>query len=309
MPRLKAPSASASASTPGGGPLFDDGFLRKLEYLYIVSQKIFGGQYRAQRKTQKVSSGIEFADYRDYAPGDDLRYIDWNIFSRTEKLVLRLFEEEEDLFVYFLLDTSVSMTLGSPRKLDYAKRLIASLAYIALSNMDNVSVIPFSASVTGRLPPTRGKAQIFKIFKYLESVSVGQHTEMREAFKTFATQNPRRGVAVIVSDFYDPDGYAEALNALRYQKFEVYVLHLFDDLELKPALRGDIELVDCETGEVRSVTVTPRLIQQYAQMHRAYCDEIEDFCLKRRMLYFRTPIQIPFDELVLRVFRAGGFLK
>jgi uncharacterized protein (DUF58 family) len=306
MTRLKAPT---TASAGAGEPLFDEEFLRKMEYLYIVSQKIFGGQYRAQRKTKKVADGIEFADYRDYNPGDDLRYIDWNIFSRTEKLVLRLFEEEEDLFVYFLLDTSRSMTLGSPRKLDYAKRLIASLAYIALSNLDNVSVVPFSGAVAGRLPPTRGKAQIFKVLQYLQRVGEGQQTEMRESFKTFAAQNPRRGVAVVVSDFYDPDGYADALNALRYQKFEVYVLHLFDDMELRPELRGDIELMDCETGEVRSVTVTPRLLQQYAQMHRAYCDEIEDFCLKRRMLYFRTPIQIPFDELVLRVFRAGGFLK
>ncbi len=306
MAKLKVTSG---VSGGGAATLFDETFLKKIEYLYIVSQKIFGGKYRAERKTKKVATGIEFADYRDYTPGDDLKGIDWNIFSRTEKLVLRLFEEEEDLFVYFLIDTSLSMTMGEPRKLDYAKKVVASLAYIALSNLDNVSIVPFSGGVAGRMPPTRGKAQIFKIFDYLQRMQDGQRTQMQEAFRSFAAQNTRRGVVVVVSDLYDPQGYAEALNVLRYQKYEVYVLHLYDENELKPSLRGDLELMDCETGEVRSVTVTARMLANYREMHRAYCDEIEDFCLKRRMLYFRTPTQIPFDELVLRVFRAGGFLK
>jgi len=302
MAKFKA----TAARTTG---LFDEAFLKKIDYLYIMSKKVFAGQHRAERKTRKVASGIEFADHRPYSAGDDFRHLDWKIYSRTEKLLLRLFEEEEDLYIYFLIDTSLSMLLGEPRKLDYAKRVAAALAYIGLSNMDRVSIVPFNSAVTGRLPPSRGKAQIFKVFDFLTKINEGAETNMRDAFRTFAAQNKRRGIAVVISDFYDPAGYTEALNLLRYQKFETYCIHVFDEFELKPNLRGDIELVDCETGARRSITVTPRLLERYRKAHRAYCDELEEFCIKRRMLYFRTPIQLPFDELILRVFRAGGFLK
>ena len=142
---------------------FDERFLRKLEYLHIMSKKIAAGQARAQRKTRIVGSGLEFADHRNYSPGDDMRNIDWKVYGRTNKLFLKLFEEEEDLYIYFLLDTSKSMTLGfEPTKWDYAKQCAAALGYIGLSNLDRVSIIPFSAKLDGRMPPTRGKAQIFK---------------------------------------------------------------------------------------------------------------------------------------------------
>ncbi|OIP29057.1 MAG: hypothetical protein AUK47_28455 [Deltaproteobacteria bacterium CG2_30_63_29] len=301
MAKLKATSARQSE-------LFDETFLKKIEYLYIVSKKIFVGRSRAERKTRKVASGIEFADHRNYTAGDDFRYLDWNVFGRTEKLLLRLFEEEEDLYIYFLVDTSTSMQLGSPRKLDYAKKVAAALAYIGLSNMDRVCIVPFNAQLAGRLPPSRGKGQIFKVFDFLQDLNEGKQTLMYEAFKSFVAQNKRRGIAVVISDFYDPGGYDAALNLLRYQKFETYCIQIYDDLELRPGLRGDIELVDCETGERRSVTVTPKLLDRYRSAHQGFCEELEDYCIKRNMLYFRTPIQMDFDDLILRVFRAGGFI-
>ena len=149
-------------------PLFDDDFLKKLEYLFIVSKKVFSGRLRSERKTKIVGSGIEFADYRDYVPGDDLRYLDWSVLARTERMLIRLFEEEEDLFIYFLIDMSQSMRLGGAAKLSYAKRLAAALAYIGLSNMDRVSVVPFADNLLDRLPPARGRGQIFKVFRFLE---------------------------------------------------------------------------------------------------------------------------------------------
>ncbi|PJB49316.1 MAG: DUF58 domain-containing protein [Deltaproteobacteria bacterium CG_4_9_14_3_um_filter_63_12] len=301
MAKLKATSARQSE-------LFDETFLKKIEYLYIVSKKIFVGRSRAERKTRKVASGIEFADHRNYTAGDDFRYLDWNVFGRTEKLLLRLFEEEEDLYIYFLVDTSTSMQLGSPRKLDYAKKVAAALAYIGLSNMDRVCIVPFNAQLAGRLPPSRGKGQIFKVFDFLQDLNEGKQTLMYEAFKSFVAQNKRRGIAVVISDFYDPGGYDAALNLLRYQKFETYCIQIYDDLELRPGLRGDIELVDCETGERRSVTVTPKLLDRYRSAHQGFCEALEDYCIKRNMLYFRTPIQMDFDDLILRVFRAGGFI-
>ncbi len=288
---------------------FDEAFLKKLEYLYIVSQKIIGGRLRAQRKTKIVGSGIEFADYRTYAHGDDLRNIDWRIYARTEKLFLRLFEEEEDLYIYFLIDSSKSMTLGEPDKWSYAKRVAAALGYIGLANLDRVSIIPFSSQLDGRLPPSRGRGQIFKIFDFLNSLEPGQQTSLGDAFRTFVTQNKRKGIAVVISDFYDPRGFEEGLNYLRYHKFEPMVVHLSDDRELDADFRGDLQLVDCETGQIADITVTASMMKEYRKAFEAYCEKLEEYCVKRQILYFRAPIQVPFDELILRVFRAGGFLK
>lgn len=288
---------------------FDEAFLKKLEYLYIVSKKIVSGALRAQRKTRIVGSGLEFADHRNYSAGDDLRNIDWKVFARTEKLFLKLFEEEEDLYIYFLLDTSQSMQLGEPNKWSYGRRLTAALSYIGLSNLDRVSIIPFSSKLDGRLPPARGKAQIFKIFDFLNGIEPGEGTSLAEAFRTFVTQNKRRGVAVVISDFYDATGFEEGLNFLRYHKFEPLVIHLFDDRELNPDFRGDLQLVDCETGEVADITVTSAMKKEYIRAFEAWSEELEEYCVKRDILYFQAPIQIPFDELVLRIFRAGGFLK
>lgn len=288
---------------------FDEKFLRKLDYLYIMSKKIASGAARAQRKTRIVGSGLEFADHRDYSPGDDMRNIDWKVYGRTSKLFLKLFEEEEDLYIYFLLDVSQSMLLGSPNKWDYAKRTAAALSYIGLSNLDRVSIIPFSSKLDGRMPPTRGKAQIFKVFDFLSSVEAGRHTSLADAFKTFIAQNKRRGVACVISDFYDPTGFEQGLNFLRYHKFEPIIIHLYDERELDPQLNGELQLVDCETGEIREITVTPQILKRYRQVWDDFCAEVEGYCSKRDILYFRVPIQVPFDDLVLRIFRAGGFLK
>ena len=291
--------------------IFTDEFLKKLEVLHIISRKIASGAIRAERRTKKIGSGIEFADHRNYTLGDDFRNLDWTIYARTRKLLLRLFEEEEDLYIYLLVDCSASMGMGldGEHKLRYAKKLAAALAYIGLSNLDRVAVIPFNSRLTARLPPARGRGQIYKIFNFLSSMEVGGETNIKDAFRTFVTQNKRRGVATVISDFYDPQGFQEGLNFLRYQKFEPIVMQIYDEAELNPALRGDLELVDCETGELREVTVTAALLKRYREAFFEYCDELEEFCVKRQLLYFRSPIQEPFDELVMKVFRAGGFLK
>ena len=288
---------------------FDERFLRKLETLHIMSKKIASGQTRAKRKTQIVGSGLEFADYRNYSPGDEMRNVDWKVYGRTNKLFLKLFEEEEDLYIYFLLDTSTSMNIGhSPTKWEYAKSVAAALGYIGLSNLDRVSIIPFSSTLINRLPPTRGKAQIFKIFDFLSLVEPGEQTSLEVAFRTFVAQNKRRGIACVISDFYDPTGFERGMNSLRYYKFHPIVLHIYDERELDPNLHGDLQLVDCETGEVREVTVTPAMIRRYREVWEAYCEELESYCVKRNILYFRAATATPFDELVLRIFRAGGFL-
>ena len=289
--------------------LFDEQFLKKLEYLHVVSRKIFTGGARAERKMRKVGSGIEFADHRRYTWGDDFRYIDWNVYGRIDKLLLRLFEEEEDLHIYILLDCSKSMLIGTPLKLHYAMQVGAALSYIGLANLDRVAIMPFSERLLGRLPPARGKGRIFKVFEFLRNAPAGGDTALAPCVKSFVHQNKRRGLVVVISDYYDPTGFEEAINTLRYNKYEPFVLQVYDQKEANPSLHGDLALVDCETGTVKEVTITRALLEAYQREHERYCGELAEFCTARAIPYFRTHTNIPFDDLVLRIFRTGGFLR
>jgi uncharacterized protein (DUF58 family) len=306
-----APAAAQKKPRAKNDELFDDEFQKKLEYLYIVSKKLFAGRSRADRRTKKIGSGIEFADHRHYTMGDDFRYIDWNIYGRMDKLLLRLFEEEEDLSIYMLLDCSKSMTIGAPSpKLDYAMRVCAALCYVGLANLDRVSIIPFSNDLyRDRLQPARGKGRIFKVFDFLRNVEPTGITDLQESLTNFVHQTKRRGLVVVISDFYDPIGYEAGLNKLRYHKFDPFIVQLYDKKEANPPLHGDLTLVDCETGELREVTISSALLDTYKREHERYCAELDQFCTSRAMPFFRTDTTLPFDELVLRIFRKGGFIK
>ena len=288
--------------------LFDEELQRRLEVLALVARRIYRGRQRAERRTRKTGAGIEFADHREYAPGDDFRYLDLNVYQRTGRLLIRLFEEEEDLSVYVIVDTSRSMEMGNPAKLDYAKRIAAALSYVALANLDRVSVLGFSDQMQSRLAPTRGKNRIFKVFEFLRPLEASGETDLRTALRTFAAQNKRRGVAILISDLYDPKGFEDGINQLRYAKFDPYVLHVIDPNDARPPLHGDVRLVDHETGETREVTVTPRILDKFAKAHARYLHEIQEFCGNKQVTYHPLPTDVPFDEAILRILRTGGLL-
>lgn len=289
--------------------LFNEEFLKKLEYLHMVSRKTFVGANRADRRMRKIGSGIEFADHRKYSSGDDFRYIDWNVYGRIDKLLLRLFEEEEDLHIYILLDASKSMLIGEPLKLHYAMQMAAALTYIGLANLDRVGIVPFSDALHPSLPVARGKQRIFKVFDFLRQVEAGGPTRLDVATDKFVHQYKRKGLAIVISDFYDPQGFEEGINSLRYNGFEPFVLQIYDQKEVNPNFHGDLTLVDCETGAAKEITVSKSLIEAYKREHDKYCGELSDYCSSKGIPYFRTHTQIPFDELVLKIFRIGGFLR
>jgi uncharacterized protein (DUF58 family) len=289
--------------------LFDEQFQRKLEYLALVSRRVFAGRLRAERRTKKSGSGVEFADHRDYQPGDDFRYLDWNVYQRFEKLLVRLYEEEEDLAIYFILDTSASMAFGDGQKLRYAKKVCAALAYVGLANLDRVTMVTTSDRVMERMPETRGKARIFKAFRFLRAVEAEGTTDLGDAMKTFVAQNKRRGLAVLVSDLYDPRGFEKGINVLRYNKFDPFVVHVTDPAEGKPRLNGDVLVYDCETGDEREVTVTAKVLTRFAEAYAGYLADIDRFCATHQVPYVTASVDVAFDELILRVFRRGGFLR
>jgi uncharacterized protein (DUF58 family) len=291
--------------------LFDDEFQRKLESLTLVSRRVFAGRMRAERRSKKKGSGVEFADHRAYAPGDDFRFVDWNVYQRFGKLLVRLFEEEEDLSIYFIVDCSASMAFGKLSKFDQARRLCAALAYVGLANLDRVSVVAASEEKGLLLPATRGKNRIFKVFHYLEQLEARGTTDLEASLKTFVAQHKRRGLAVLISDLYDPAGFEAGINVLRYNKFEPYVLHMVEPSgAFAPGgqILGDVNVYDCETGEEREVTVTEQVLESVKKAHQDYAAAIARFCTRSHVPYFPAPPDVPFDELVLSVLRRGGVL-
>ncbi len=293
---------------PPESPLFDGEFLKKLEYLHVVSKRLFAGQFRAERRARKRGSGLEFADHRAYAPGDDFRHVDWKAYQRLNKLLLRLFEEEQDLPIYIFLDSSRSMFDGAPPKFGYGQQVAAALCYIGLAHLDRVSLFAYSNRLARELAPQRGKGQIFKVFKFLNELEPEGRTDARQAFTKFCTSRRAHGVAVVISDFMDPAGFDAGLDVLRRHRHETYALHVTGRLDSAPELRGEVQLVDAESGSVQNLEVTASLVRAYGNAFERLCDEIAAYCAQYRIGYVRTDTEVPFEEAILQVFRQGGFL-
>ena len=289
--------------------LFDDEFLKKLEYLYLVSKKVFAGKTQAMTRSKKVGWGMEFADHRDYHPGDDLRYLDWNLYGRVEQLVTKLFHEEENLHVYFLLDASRSMNHGDPSKFDYARKIVAALSYVSLANLDSVSIIPFGADLQPWLAGVRGKGQILKVFEYLENLEPSTMTNMETAFRTFCASIKSRGLVVVVSDFFDENGFEKPLKSIYFAKHDLSTICVHHVDEAAPELRGAVQFTDSESGEIQMVTISPRILRRYQKEYAAFVENLRGVCHGLQSSFLHTLTEIPFEELILNVFRQGRFIK
>ena len=298
-------AANRKADGREAGP-FDEEFLRKLELLSVVSKRLLAGQFKAERRAKKVGSGIEFADYRGYVPGDDFRAVDWRAYMRLNRLILRLFEEETDLPVYIFVDASRSM---GQRKLDYAKRVAAALAYVGLSNLDKVHMVVYADGIIEELPAQRTKSQIFNIFRFLNSVVPSHETNAGRAFHRFFGANRRRGIVAVVSDFFDPNGVGHAFDIVRYQRQDLLAVHVVTPEDAAPPLNGEVTLVDTETDWNQDITVTPGLLGAYEEVFQEYCDEIERYCTLYGFGYMRTATDFPFEDLIMQVMRSGRFLS
>lgn len=285
--------------------LFDSEFLKRLEYLSLVSRRVFRGQLLAQRRTKQMGGGIEFADHREYSRGDDLRYVDWNIFARYNELLLKRFQEEEDLHVYILLDISKSMQAGAPNKFDYARRIAAALAYIALADLDRVSIYAYADQVQSVMPLTRGKDRILTVLRYLEDLQLsGTQTNLYTASKALVHRAQRTGLVVILSDLFDQQGFRSGVDLLRHRKFEPHVVQLHTSEEANPTHLGDVELEEIESGERRKITVTERKLKEYRKLFAEFLEGVDVYCRNYSMGCTRTTTDVPFDELILRMMRA-----
>ena len=285
---------------------FEDDFLKKLEYLHVVSRRAFAGQSRADRLAPKRGRGLEFADHRQYSPGDDFRHIDWKAYKRLNRLLLRLFDEEQDLPIYLFLDVSRSM--AQPAKFDQARRICAALCYIGLAHLDRVTLLQFGQDLGDETVPGRGKGRIFRVFEQLERLEPNGATDLRGVFKKFASRTRQRGLAVVISDFLDPAGFENGLKLLASMGHDVFVIHIASAADRDPGAMGDVRFVDAETGERRDIDVTPALAEAYAKAWDRFAADLATFCGRYRLGYLRADADQPFEDIVLKTFRAGRFL-
>jgi uncharacterized protein (DUF58 family) len=290
-------------------PLLDSLFLAKLEQLELVSRKIFLGVMKGERRSKKKGQSVEFADYRNYVKGDDLRFLDWNLYGRLDRLFIRLFREEEDLHFYLLIDNSLSMDFGTPSKLHYARQVAAALAFIGLVNMDRVVIEAFNERLTQSLPAVRGRRSLFRVLDFLQKLEPAGPSNLRESLRSFSIKSSGKGVVVLLTDLMDKGGYEEALRYLVARQFDIYVIQILSQEETDPEILGDLKLIDVEDSDEAEVTVSGPLIQRYKHNLAAYQSSIQEYCNRRGITFLFTSNQVPFDRLVLTYLRQRGLVR
>jgi len=283
--------------------------LAQLERLELVSRKVFRGRMKGERKSKRKGQSVEFADFRQYVPGDDLRFIDWNLFARLERLYLKLFLEEEDLHFYALIDTSGSMDFGEPTKLQYGKQLAAALGFIGLCRADRVKIESLGTSSRKPGPTLRGRSSLWRMQEYLDGIQAGENVSLVEGIKNFCLRNSGKGILVLISDLMDKEGYEKALRFLVAQQMDVYLLHVLCPEELNPEIKGDLKLIDCEDEDVAEITVSRPLMDKYKRTLATFIDGAREFCTRRGMSYLMVSTETPVETLVANYLRKRGLVR
>jgi uncharacterized protein (DUF58 family) len=323
--------------------IFDAEFMRKLERLSLVSRKLKSGVMKGERRSTKRGQSVEFADYRNYTPGDDLRRLDWNAYARMERLFIKLFQEEEDITVHLLLDASKSMDWGDPatitvsapvasisdeapavggvltptgatrdqNKLVYARRTAAALGYVALANLDRLSVTAFSSLGLQRFSAVRGKGHAVSLLRWIAGVRSEGATDLDLTLRQYARRAKYPGLLFVLSDFLVDGGGIEGLKALQSAGHEVNVIHILAPAEIHPelALIGDLRLKDIETGATQEVSIDGGVLDLYREKFDAWQSGIESFCRRRGINYIQVTTDQPFEDLVLHYLRRRGILS
>jgi uncharacterized protein (DUF58 family) len=283
---------------------FSPEFLSQLERLSLLSRRAFRGSVKGERRSPRRGHSVEFADYRAYGVGDDLRYVDWNIYGRLDRLHVKLFVDEEDLCLHALVDASGSMDFGTPSKLTYAVRVAAALGFVGLVSHERVGVGILRERATEGWAPARGRNQVVTLLDFLSDVRPGGRTRLNEALGEYALRAREPGLAVVVSDLLDPQGFEAGVRALLERRFDVHLVHVLDPGELNPDLAGDLRLYDAETGEARNVTVDGEAMRGYRDRLARFLERVEAFCRSREVGYHRVSTETPVEEFVVAQLRG-----
>ena len=303
--------------------LLDPAFLRKLERLRIQARRAFPGTMRGERRSTRRGASVEFADFRKYEAGDDFRHVDWNIYARLERLMLRQFVEEEDVRIDILIDQSQSMRFGESRtKFDFARRAAAALTFLGISSLDRVAVATFDSALRERMRALRGRGHLLNVLRFLDglaakdesadrqagatqseaaaSAGVSARTDLSAVLRGFQRLSARPGIVFVISDFLDAGGFRTEMKLLARRGFDLNLIQVLADDELSPAVAGDLLFVDSETGETREITVNERLVGAYKAALNEYTQGLESFCRSQGIGYTLVSTDAAFEDLLLK---------
>ena len=295
---------------PDNPPSFiDDEFLKKLEKLRLVIRKRTRSPRRGEYRSWQSGEGLEFLDYRKYQPGDDLRYVDWSVYGRLDKLFIKLFHAEKGQTAHILLDISRSMDSGNPSKDLTAKKIAAALSYICLSNLDKTGLMAFNSTSAEIKAPARGKKQYPEVLKFLLSLKPSGRTNLNGSLAEYAAVCKNSGIAIVISDLFDPQGYEEGLKALAYRDFDINLIQVLNHEELFWSRTGNLLLHDCETGEKKSIFVDAHLLEIYRQKVTAFITGIKRYCAHYGIDYFLCDTHIPFEDLLMDYLSRGALFR
>jgi uncharacterized protein (DUF58 family) len=282
-----------------------------LDRLDVVSKKIFSGKIHGERRSRRRGQSVEFADFRNYTHGDDLRFVDWNIYARLDRLFLKMFLEEEDLSLVIAIDASASMDFGTPNKMQYARRLAMALGYIGLVNNNRVSLFSFSDDRIERLTGLRGRRRTREMGQWLlnlQPLGVGDFTA---ACRAVALGGQGRGVLLLISDFLFADGFEKGLRSVAGRGFDVYALQLLAPEEIDPArhgVLGDLRLVDSESAAEVEVTASSAVVQQYRERLDAHVASLREYCVRRSIAHQVVETSLQLETLLVDYLRRRGLL-
>lgn len=297
------------STTTNSSSLLPPELLVQLERLELVSRKIFRGRLKGERRSRRKGQSVEFADFRSYVAGDDLRFIDWNMYARLDKLFLKMFLEEEDLHFFCLIDASTSMEFGEPTKLDYAKQLAAALGFVGLCRADRVKLETLGQSLRNPSPVLRGRQSVWRMTEYLQDIPSGENTTLDTGIRNFCLRNSGKGIVVLITDLMDKHGYESALRYLMAKQMDIYVIHVLSPAEIDPDLVGDLRLVDSEDGDVAEITVSRPLLDRYRRTLSAFVEGAREFCNRRGIAYLLANTDVPVQTLVSNYLRQRGLVR
>lgn len=283
-------------------------FLRKLERFEIVPKGVHRGGQIGHRRSASRGTGLEFADHKEYSAGDDIRYLDWNVYAHLEELFIKQFEQEEALPIYILLDVSASMGLGNPSRLEYASRIAAALAYVGLANQDHVRICLMANGLMTSSKVLRGKTRIYEFLDMLDSQPEGT-TDISQALESFSSENRLPGMLFVLSDFFDPAGVLKGIRLLAGRKFGICAFHLLCREELSPELTGDVELKDIETGQSLQIPLRRDTLDRYRAFFQEQCDALRGELARYGVRYMKLDTSVALDDVLFTRLPKEGVLR
>ena len=287
----------------------DETFLKQLEKLKIITKKGTKGPERGEHKSWRSGEGLEFLDYRKYQPGDDLRYVDWSVYGRLDKLFIKLFHAEESQTIHILLDMSRSMGTGEPSKAISAKKIAAAISYMGLSNLDKVSLMTFSDKIIDMKSPVRGKRKYPEILNFLHALQPSRKTNINACLSEYGMLCKNPGIALVLSDLFDPKGYQEGLKTLVYRKFDVHLIQVLAREELYWSKTGTLMLREVETDEKKVTFLDKSLLERYRQKVETFLTGIRDFCGNYGIHYYVYDTSIPFEDFLIDYLTKGAIFR